>query len=89
MTDEPQVLPEALASASSKMPSNIMGKVRHVVDVWRQRNIFPADTLAQIDARLAQGSSGAAPPSRAIPRELVWPVLPGVALTDSRPSWST
>ncbi|KAF5114831.1 hypothetical protein DV452_003181 [Geotrichum candidum] len=55
-----QVLPGALGLAYKAVSNEVRGKIKRVVDVWRQRGIFSEGVLYKIDGQLHQsgGASG-------------------------------
>lgn len=44
---------DATSVAYKGAPADVQGKLRRVVDVWRERNIFDREVLQDLDARLA------------------------------------
>jgi regulator of Ty1 transposition protein 103 len=46
------VIPEAMEIAYRGVTAEVQGKLRRVLDVWRQRGVFAPNVLGQIDARL-------------------------------------
>ena len=46
------VIAEAIASAYKGAPSEVQGKLRRVVEVWRERNIFEQPIQAAVEGRI-------------------------------------
>jgi len=46
------VIPEAMEIAYRGVTTDVQGKLRRVLDVWRQRGVFPLNILGEIDQRL-------------------------------------
>ena len=44
-----KVIAPAVANILRHVPADVQGKVRRVVDVWRQRTVFAPDVLARLD----------------------------------------
>ncbi|CAN6651835.1 regulator of Ty1 transposition protein 103 [Trichomonascus vanleenenianus] len=53
------VMPAALASAHRQTSKEVRDKIKRVVDVWRQRQIFGPAVLAAIDTQIKDGRPGA------------------------------
>lgn len=53
---------DAASVAYKGAPADVQQKLRRVVDVWRERNIFEKDVLQDLDAKLAGECLDAAPP---------------------------
>jgi len=55
------VLPEAIAIAYKGAPSEVQGKIKRVIDVWRDRRVFEDAIQEAIDARIAGLFAGFCP----------------------------
>lgn len=47
-----KVLPEALENAYRHATKEVRQKIKRVVDVWKQRSVFPLDVIERINGRL-------------------------------------
>ncbi|OLL22843.1 UPF0400 protein [Neolecta irregularis DAH-3] len=54
----PEVIVTAMETVFRQGSNDLQGKVKRVVDVWRQRQVFPADTLQRIDETIALMDKG-------------------------------
>jgi hypothetical protein len=57
---------DASSVAYKGAPADVQGKLRRVVDVWRERSIFDKEVLQDLENRLA-GESPAAARTRSLP----------------------
>ena len=46
------ILPEALEMAYKGASNDVQGKIRYVVDVWKQRGVFSKQVQDRIEAKL-------------------------------------
>ncbi|KAK3901501.1 RNA polymerase II-binding domain-containing protein [Staphylotrichum tortipilum] len=91
---------DAASVAYKGAPSDVQSKLRRVIDVWRERNIFDKDVLNDLESRLGEidrsrpaakvtgfgghGFNAAAGPAVAFPQELTPLVAPQQALAKSQ-----
>ncbi|ODQ64293.1 DUF618-domain-containing protein [Nadsonia fulvescens var. elongata DSM 6958] len=59
------VISEAITNAYRKSSPEIKSKIKRVVEVWKQRSIFPAQTINDIESKLK--NIGATPPALGSP----------------------
>lgn len=53
------VLPSSIESTYRVVPSEVKARIKRVVDVWKQRQIFPPEVLQEIENRIANSSNSA------------------------------
>lgn len=54
-----KVLPSAIESTYRSVPSDVKARIKRVVDVWKQRQIFSPQVLQDIESRISKNSDSA------------------------------
>lgn len=52
------VVPDALADTYRQVPSDVKDRIKRVIDVWKQRMVFPQETLEIIDNKVLAAPGG-------------------------------
>jgi len=80
------VIVAAMETVFRQGSNELQGKVRRVVDVWRQRQVFPAETLLRIDETIGLLDRNTVTQPHAMPPELTKLVAAQHSLTASMSS---